>query len=248
MQQSKHATQVASLYDALEGEDRGDAYSFLVSRAVEKFLPHRDLFEFEPSPPLEPFDEDWDNWVGDQWDLALEAANCIDRVLESPDGDAEAAGRARGIVEGSLLPLPFDEGAVVAHISLWRDSIIKACLEVSSRMARTVAEAEAQELAIPESVVGWIDCALTIDGERLAEELDDDWEVCGSLRLVLGDPLQWHSVLDLRMWLYCRLRSAAANSFELEVEEQDEIELCLKRMKQLTAEKRLAGGEHPDEN
>ncbi len=58
------------------------------------------------------------------------------------------------------------------YLAEWRSTIAAACYRLASGMARTVIDAELRRIPVPDSVEDWIPYALTVDGERIADELD----------------------------------------------------------------------------
>jgi hypothetical protein len=98
----------------------------------------------------------------------------------------------------------------------WRTEIAFACTRVVATMARTVTEAEQQQVPVPVSVDHWIPYSLTLDGERISEELD--YPAPGSFNVDLQESLAYwmelgdapraggSGVVLARLGLYQKLR------------------------------------------
>ena len=108
----------------------------------------------------------------------------------------------------------YDEAFAREYLRAWRLEIARFCEWRTSRMAKSIAEAEQQELCIPDSVDDWIAFALTLDGDRIAEELGldppgyFDTDLTGGPEAYsrVDDDWPLSPVLSMRMALYQRLR------------------------------------------
>ncbi len=118
---------------------------------------------------------------------------------------------------------PFNRDVTQALITEIRDALVRSCLRVSSRMAKTVDEAESQNITVPTDVNDWIEYTLTLDGEAICEQLG--WDQPGEMdsdllyhtqekedclneinELSVTDEKRLSPILSARLDLYCFLR------------------------------------------
>lgn len=106
------------------------------------------------------------------------------------------------------------------YIRAWRNEIARFCEFRALQMAKSTAEAEKQELNIPDSADDWVEFALTIDGDLIAEEIGHyppglfNTDLRHNLselnkatdNRVCSDEWPLSAVLTMRMGLYERLR------------------------------------------
>ena len=118
------------------------------------------------------------------------------------------------------ISLNVDEPFAHEYINTWRLNIAEACHRVATEMASSIVEAEQQSLSVPESSDEWIPFALTLDGERIALEMDwmepgrFDADLLATLEEIDEPPEQQDMlaqtnispVLMVRIRLYDRLR------------------------------------------
>ncbi len=206
------------------------------NRAVRHCLPLNSLFDLMPDgycvypSPVK----------GDVWDSDLEGtdAELIRDGIEAAGGPesvllgsgvyderetfaafvrgAEETFRRRDFVDTIQMDSAFARRFILA----WRCNIARACERVVNKMAKTVAEADAQAICVPEHLDGWIEFALNLDGEAIAEELD--WPEAGDFDVDLAGTIKSLSeqqepepsadqeaispVLAVRLALYQKLR------------------------------------------
>jgi hypothetical protein len=129
-------------------------------------------------------------------------------------------GASRTADQSAFWHAVFDEQLAREYINEWRENIARECGRVVQGMAQTAADAEAQLITVPDSPKDWIAFALTLDGDRIAEELDwcepgrVDTNLLATLdslndetgNLVTNDTPEVSPVLLLRMALYEKLR------------------------------------------
>jgi hypothetical protein len=123
-----------------------------------------------------------------------------------------------------------DERFAQEYIKQWRYVIAAECYRVGSKMARTVPEAEAQRIPVPDSIEEWVSFALTLDGDRIAAEIED-WDEPGEDDVDLKGTIEEYRnptideyetsppishVLIVRLLLYSKLRFLQRNRKRLD--------------------------------
>lgn len=179
-----------------------------------------------------------------------EAVTIEDYLASSSDADAEVVSRILSHLRGKwhdqnyLPPSDFYD-----FLEIWRDDIVSACVVVEAGMAKTAAEARLQNVVPPRDAKDWVEYALTMDGEAIAEELD--YFVPGDFDVEFELDSPEHGVFDLRMDLYCKLRYLQ-RQYDNELFEDPDDELleeiqrvldCIRRKRRVTSGNDDAGDE-----
>jgi hypothetical protein len=180
--------------------------------AVRRCLPHRRLREFIPSrigdEPLTGGAYD-DNTTLGQVQNILEKLGGLDWAVLGSAEDFRSSGEIAAqhsedtlAKHGSTLLISADMFS--RFLSEWRSNIFNACQTTQRGMARTEAEAEVQSLDVPDRFEDWIDFALTLDGELIAEENGYPTPGEHDVEFDLADPTLTN--VALRLNLYEKLR------------------------------------------
>jgi hypothetical protein len=187
----------------------------LLESAVERYLPHRMLREFMPQmiagTPLSGGGYDGQTPLGQVQCILDELGGMSWPVLASEDND-ETFGTLAEQYSDRLLArhssaLSIRANDFIAFLREWRSNVWNACEQVRKGMATTKAESEQQAVAVPDRFEEWVAFALTLDGERIAEEMGYPKPGQHDVAFDLSNPLL--TVFDLRLNLYEKLRFMA---------------------------------------
>lgn len=262
-------TRLLIFFRALTPSQQSQLVESAGTQAWERCMPEKGVFRFMPAAArIDPGEITGSVWspnvegtiieiirdgienTGEPRDVLL-GTDAFDEVEAIPrfSAAAQATADRRGTY------FKFDEAFAREYLRAWRMEIASFCEWRTSRMAKSIAEAEQQELCIPDSADDWIAFALTLDGDRIAAEIGLDppgymdtdlrlglseFNKPSDQRLFVDDDWPLSPVLSMRMALYQRLRYLQAHDYPLESsEELEEIAEVLSWLREQSAHTRI---------